>query len=811
MRPTKRLAPSLSTLTFGALLLGLGCGSRELPPAPITSHTQADFINGGFELGDLTGWTASSSLNNSIGVFPPTKISDLTLAAGGTMRTYVRMGDMLESQIPSGLTAADTLRYPKFGKYSVVVNEMGSSDNVNRIVQQMTTTAADVDAVDGRIHVRFALAPVLQNPSHSPNQQPYFYLELRNVTKNLVLFSSFNFSGQPGVPWKENAAGTAIQYTDWQLFDVAPGPTGIAIGDTVRMEAIAAGCSQGGHWGHLYLDAFGAYIPGLTVAATGPQSANAGSEITYTFNAKNGGTGGAANVIVKETLPPGTTFVSVSGATCTAPAVGGTGTLSCNVGTLNPGAGVTFKVTVRIDPGATGTINNGTYSIEGTGVSPLIGPLVQTAITSGVTYTDLGITVSNSSAALDWGSPVSYKVVATNTGPTAVTGARLSNTLPPELTGVTWTCAGTNGGVCGAQSGSGALNATADLPVGASVTYTVSGSVGSGTGMATLSYLVSIATPAGVVDGNTTNNNAVEIDNVGPIVTLSVNKGDSTGFGSIISSPAAIACDAGCTTQSAQFLGGSSVTLTAVAAAGSTFTGWGGACADKGTQQQCTVTLNAAQTVSAGFALPSYNITVQVDGGHGTITCPSPAVQGRSVVCTITPEPGYAIDTLTVDGMDLRPTVSGNGFTIENVQGDRTVLATFKKGPGAECSDAAECSSGFCQSGVCCDQACTGGCQACNVSGQAGTCTSACGNFACNAAQDACYSSCTSNAECLSGGVCMNGDCMPPSDDKIVLSGGGFSACAYGDARTASAGAVMAVLAASGLLLLRRRRPLHTV
>jgi uncharacterized repeat protein (TIGR01451 family) len=718
------------------------------------------------------------------------------------------MGETLESQVPAGLTAADTLRYPKFGKYSVVVNELGASDNSNRIVQQMTTTAADVDAVDGRIHVRFALAPVLQNPSHASNQQPYFYLELRNVTKNTVLFSSFNFSGQPGVPWKEDAAASNVQYTDWQLFDVAPGPTGIAIGDTVRMEAIASGCSQGGHWGHLYLDAFGAYIPGLTVAATAPQSANAGSEITYTFSAKNGGTGGASNVIVKETLPAGTTFVSVSGATCTTPAVGGTGTLSCSLGTLNPGAGVTFQVTVRINPGATGTINNGTYSIEGTGVSPLIGPLVQTAVTSGVTYTDLGITVSNSSAALDWGSPVTYKVVATNAGPTAVTAARLSNMLPGELSGATWTCAGANGGACGAASGSGALNTTADLPVGASVTYTVSGSVRAGTGMATMSYLVSVAAPAGIVDGNTTNNNAVEIDNIGPIVTLNVTKGDSTGTGTIVSSPAAISCDAGCAMQSAQFLGGSQVTLTAVAAAGSTFVGWGGACADKGTQQQCTVTLNAAQTVSASFALPSYEITVHVDGGHGTVTCPSPVVKGRPVTCTITPDPGYAIDTLTVDGTDVRPGISGNSFTIEDVQGNRTVQATFKKGPGAECTDAAECGTGFCQSGVCCDRACTGGCESCNVSGHAGTCTSACGNFACNSAQDACYASCISNTECLPGGVCLNGDCLPPSEDKIVLSGGGLSACSYGDSRTAPTGAALAVLAAFSLLTLRRRRPI---
>ena len=47
-------------------------------------------------------------------------------------------------------------------------------------------------------------------------------------------------------------------------------------------------------------------------------------------------------------------------------------------------------------------------------------------------------------------------------------------------------------------------------------------------------------------------------------------------------------------------------------------------------------------------------------------------------------------------------------------------------GNGTPCADGSECSSTFCTDGVCCDAACSGGstdCQACNLSGQAGTCT----------------------------------------------------------------------------------------
>lgn len=38
------------------------------------------------------------------------------------------------------------------------------------------------------------------------------------------------------------------------------------------------------------------------------------------------------------------------------------------------------------------------------------------------------------------------------------------------------------------------------------------------------------------------------------------------------------------------------------------------------------------------------------------------------------------------------------------------------------CTDASQCASGFCVDGLCCDRACEGTCEACDVAGQAGTC-----------------------------------------------------------------------------------------
>ena len=71
-----------------------------------------------------------------------------------------------------------------------------------------------------------------------------------------------------------------------------------------------------------------------------------------------------------------------------------------------------------------------------------------------------------------------------------------------------------------------------------------------------------------------------------------------SGSGSVTSNPAGINCGGNCT---AMYDTGTPVTLTAAAAGGSTFSGWGGACADQG--NPCTATISSDSTVTATFPL----------------------------------------------------------------------------------------------------------------------------------------------------------------------------------------------------------------
>ena len=70
----------------------------------------------------------------------------------------------------------------------------------------------------------------------------------------------------------------------------------------------------------------------LSVTKTAPGTVVQGANLVYTLTVSNAGPGDAANALLSDPLPAGTTFVSAAqtsgpAATLTAPAVGGTGTV----------------------------------------------------------------------------------------------------------------------------------------------------------------------------------------------------------------------------------------------------------------------------------------------------------------------------------------------------------------------------------------------------------------------------------------------------------------------------------------------------
>jgi uncharacterized repeat protein (TIGR02543 family) len=159
--------------------------------------------------------------------------------------------------------------------------------------------------------------------------------------------------------------------------------------------------------------------------------------------------------------------------------------------------------------------------------------------------------------------------------------------------------------------------------------------------------------------------------------TLTVTK-TGTGAGTVTSSPAGITCGSVC---SATFTHGTQVTLaaTAAAAAGSTFTGWAGACSGTGS---CTVTIDRDRTVGATFALTGHTLTVSKTGtGSGTVTS-SPAGITCGGVCSATFTHGTTV-TLTATATagsrfaGWSGACSGTGNCTLTIEQDNAVGAMF--------------------------------------------------------------------------------------------------------------------------------------
>jgi hypothetical protein len=103
-----------------------------------------------------------------------------------------------------------------------------------------------------------------------------------------------------------------------------------------------------------------------------------------------------------------------------------------------------------------------------------------------------------------------------------------------------------------------------------------------------------------------------------------------TGTGLVTSSPSGVNCGSICAPD---FNDGTTITLTAAPATGSSFAGWSGDCTGTGTT--CTLTLNAPKTVTATFTLNPYTLTVTKNGtGSGNITSSPTGVTCSGNTCS---------------------------------------------------------------------------------------------------------------------------------------------------------------------------------
>jgi hypothetical protein len=78
----------------------------------------------------------------------------------------------------------------------------------------------------------------------------------------------------------------------------------------------------------------------------------------------------------------------------------------------------------------------------------------------------------------------------------------------------------------------------------------------------------------------------------------------------------------------------------------------------------------------------TFLVTGSAPGGNGSITCTSPVSYGANCICTVTPDAGYHVFTLTDNNADRMSALSDGSYTIAGVTGNHVVSATFARPTG---------------------------------------------------------------------------------------------------------------------------------
>ena len=123
------------------------------------------------------------------------------------------------------------------------------------------------------------------------------------------------------------------------------------------------------------------------------------------------------------------------------------------------------------------------------------------------------------------------------------------------------------------------------------------------------------------------------------------------------------------------------VTINATPGAAYNFVNWTEGTATI-TENPYSFNITESRTFTANFQIKTYTITASVNGGNGMIAPPGVTTvnHGGSQAYTITPNTGYEIDQVLINGVNNPAAVSSGTYTFQNVTANQTIVASFKLG-----------------------------------------------------------------------------------------------------------------------------------
>jgi len=363
-----------------------------------------------------------------------------------------------------------------------------------------------------------------------------------------------------------------------------------------------------------------------------PNPVTAGNNITYTQVLTNNGRATALTPKLTDTLPAGTTAVSLTGPggtwTCTL------ATLTCtDSANMNSGTSATFTLVLRVNTTvASGTTISQTDTGSSTTADPNPSNNNATASVQVGDSADLSVTNSANPVPVAAGNNITYTQVVTNSGPSSATTATLTETTPANTTfqSITppagWSC------VTPAVNSAGTITCTNPSFAPGTGSFAVVLGVNAGTASGT-AINDTVTVSSAVTDPNSANNTATAAD-----VVATATQADLVTTNS--ASPLSVAAGSDVTyTQSVTNNG------PAVTTAGMTFT-------------QTTPPNTNFQSISAPVGWVCG--TVPPIGGTGTITCTDSGTLGVGAGNTANFTLVLQVNAGTPSGTNITETVTAS-------------------------------------------------------------------------------------------------------------------------------------------------------
>ena len=388
------------------------------------------------------------------------------------------------------------------------------------------------------------------------------------------------------------------------------------------------------------------------VKTDSPDPIVAGNQLTYTLALTNNGPQTATNVVVTDTLPAGTTFVSATSNLGTVTELGGV--VTGNVGTMTNAQTATITIIVGISAAQTTSITN-TATVTASELDTDTTNNSSSTATAVNTETDLSIVKTDGPDPVASGGTLTYTLVVTNTGPSNATGVTVTDVLP---VGVTFVSANSTQGTATNASGT-ITGAIGNLASGASATVTITATIDP----STVGPISNTATVTGnETDTDSSDNTSTTTTAVTRSVDVGITKTDSSDpvLAGAQVTYTILVTNSGPSTAT-------NVTVTDVLPAGLTFVS---ASSTQGTATNASGTVTGAIGTLAPAATATITIVASVGGGAtgsitntatvtSTETDTNSANNSASQSTTITPS-----INLGITKTDLAdPVVAGNNVT----------------------------------------------------------------------------------------------------------------------------------------------------